>query len=294
MSRVVEFDIEEEQLLNAITVVTAGVFGLLVGSFLNVVIYRLPRQCLSIVRDTRSRCPRCGVTFSWYDNVPIASYVFLRGRCRSCRGVISARYPLVEAGTAAAFAGLAWFDLVRVEGVIDGSRWAVFAVHATVVAVLLALSVIDLDYRILPDAITLPGIVIAPIMVGLVPDVMPTPRWLSSSGHLSTVAESLLGIAVGGGSLWLIGRLGELAFRKPAMGLGDVKLAAGLGGLLGLWVVWAFFLACCGGAIIGLIVLLVRRDRYIPFGPFLALGAIVALLWGPDLFEAVTLRLAPR
>ena len=125
-------------------------------------------ECLSLVRQTRSRCPRCGVQLTWYDNLPVFSYVvLLRGRCRACRAPISLRYPLVELFTCLTFVGLAWFDL-GVSGLEDplgaGGRWWTWAVHTIVASALIVLSLVDLDFRILPDAITLPGIVLAPFL----------------------------------------------------------------------------------------------------------------------------------
>ena len=227
-----------------VTLTFITIFGLFVGSFLNVVIYRLPRECLSVVKDTRSRCPRCGLQLTWYDNIPVFSYVILlRGKCRGCRVPISFRYPFVELLTGAAFASLAWIDL-GASG-LDypteaGRAWLLLGVHALVLASLIALSAIDIDFRILPDAITLSGIVAAPVIVFLVPEAMPAPLWMPFADapgtwgmNLNALANGLAGAAFAAGVLYGIGWLGSKAFRKPAMGLGDVKLFAAMGRIPG-------------------------------------------------------------
>ncbi|MCA9322187.1 MAG: prepilin peptidase [Planctomycetes bacterium] len=284
--------------IGAIVIAFLCLFGLFVGSFLNVVIYRLPRECLSVVKQTRSRCPRCAIQLRWFDNIPLFSWlILLRGRCRNCRAPISVRYPLVEGFTALCLVALAFWDR-GVKG-LDAplwqtSSWALFAVHALVMATLIALSVIDLDFRILPDVITLPGIVIAPALAFLVPQAMPSPAWLpfgpDPAGlalRMTALLNGLLGAAAGAGALWGIGWLGSKAFRKPAMGLGDVKLYAAMGGLLGLWVFLVLPLASLVGSVIGIAVLLVKKDHYLPFGPFLALGMVATWLWGPEMFSAL-------
>ena len=276
-------------------VAVVALLGLFVGSFLNVVIYRVPRECLSVVKQTRSRCPACSYQFSWYDNVPLVSFLLLRGRCRACGARISWRYPLIELLTGLAFVGLLFHDL-GAEGLADplgaGTRWAVWGVHAVVVAALIALSVIDMDFRILPDVITLPGIVIAPLMVFFVPAVMPGPSWQplgpGTEGWTPNLNALINGVVWGpaaAGLLWGIGWGGSKIFRKPAMGLGDVKLYAGMGGLVGAFALLALMIASFLGSIIGLVVVLVRKDRYVPFGPFLAAGLVVVLLYGTELWR---------
>jgi len=279
-------------LLEAATLVLVGVFGLVVGSFLNVAIYRLPRECLSVWRQTRSRCPRCGVQLTWYDNIPVLSYLVLRGRCRRCQGRIAWRYPLVELACGVAFVLLARHDLGEAGLVWPGDHqgaWLLFAGHAAIVAVLLVLSVVDLDFRILPDALTLPGIVLGPFLVLVVPELMPEPRIaFGDLGVRATVfMNALVGAIGGGGLLYGIGWAGSKAFRKPAMGLGDVKLFAAMGAVLGPWVPLALVVACFAGALIGIVVMLVARHRYVPFGPFLGLGMVATMLYGPEILAAV-------
>lgn len=291
-------------LLGGAAITFVAVVGLLVGSFLNVVIYRVPRECLSVWRQTRSRCTSCGYQLSWFDNIPVLSWVVLGGRCRSCRAWISARYPLIELLTSVSFLGLAWFGLGAAgwEYPFDSMDvWVLWAVRALVVATLISLSVIDIDYRILPDVITKPSIVLAPLLVFCVPELMPGPEWTPVEegpfGWTDRWNALINGVVwgIGGGvTLWLLGWLGSKAFRKPAMGLGDVKLFAGMGGLLGPYVLLALILASLAGSVVGTVVLVVRRDRYVPFGPFLAFGAVVCLLAGVSVWDGIMERVLAR
>lgn len=235
--------------------------GAIIGSFLNVVIYRMPRG-RSIVRPP-SACPECGARVRPWDNVPVVSYLLLRGRCRDCGARISVRYPIVEI----------------VSGLIPVVLYASFgignelAVYWPLACALLVVALVDLDIKMIPDKITLPG-----IAVGLV--VSPLLR-------LTSLPESLIGVAVGGGALYLIGFLGALAFRKESMGGGDIKLAAMLGAFLG-WkaILLLLFVAFFMGAVAGIAVIARRghdRDHTIPFGPFIASGAIMTIFWGESL-----------
>ncbi|MFT7617975.1 MAG: leader peptidase (prepilin peptidase)/N-methyltransferase [Planctomycetota bacterium] len=284
-------------LIGCLVVGFVAVWGLLIGSFLNVVIYRLPRECLSVWRQARSRCPRCGIQLRWFDNIPLVSYlILLRGRCRGCRAGISWRYPLVELSTGLAFVGLLLIDVPAAEIEylnLAHVGWKLWAMHALITSVLIALSLIDYDYRILPDVLTKPSILIAPILVFLVPELMPLSPWqpFESDGDWSANFNALANGVVGGltamATLWSIGWLGSKAFRKPAMGLGDVKLIAGMGGILGFWFLMVIVVASFAGSIIGILVLAIRKDRYVPFGPFLALGMMVVMFRGPELLESV-------
>jgi leader peptidase (prepilin peptidase)/N-methyltransferase len=230
-----------------------AVAGLLIGSFLNVVIARVPdRQ--SLLRPG-SACPGCGAAIAWYDNVPILSFLALRGRCRACAAPISWRYPLIEGLTAALFGAAAY----RFGPTPDA------VVAAALLAVLVALTAIDLERQILPDVVTLPGILagtLANLATGRVP-------WL----------ESLLGIGVGGGIFAVI-----ILASGGGMGGGDMKLGAMLGAFLGWKVVLlSIFLGVAGGAAVALALMASgarsRKDP-IPFGPFLALGGAAGLFWG--------------
>lgn len=250
----------------------AFVAGLLVGSFLNVCIYRLPRN-RSVVRP-RSYCPRCRAPIAWYDNIPLLSYVLLQGRCRHCRERISPRYPLVELMTGALFAAIA-----RLYGPdLEAVKWCVFA------ATLLALAFTDLTRRILPDELTVGGIliglvfaVLVPMDAGLVSFILAAaglgPRWVS-------LAESLFGAVFTGVVLWLVGWLYEKIRKRTGLGLGDVKLVAMMGAFLGVHqTLFALMLGSVAGAVIGsAYIYLAGKDpsRFpLPYGTFLSAAGIL-------------------
>ncbi len=236
-----------------------GVFGLAVGSFLNVVIYRLPRKMKFIME--RSVCPNCANRLKWYHNIPLLSFLFLRGKCAFCQVRISLRYPLVELLCGLFFVYLYWQY---------GASFTM-AAYALLAVMLLVIFFIDLDYQIIPDVVSLPG-----IAIGLVFSLLP-----EGIGIL----PSLTGLLVGGGSLYAIALLGDWLFKKESMGGGDIKMAAMLGAFLGWQKVLFVFMA---SAVIGLVVSVVvmffsarvRETRMIPFGPFLALAAVVAVIYG--------------
>jgi leader peptidase (prepilin peptidase)/N-methyltransferase len=239
----------------AAVLVFAALTGAVVGSFLNVVIWRLPRgESLS---HPRSRCPRCGTLIRWFDNVPVLSWLLLRARCRSCRAPISARYPGVELLTAALF-------------LLAALRWPGDLATASVVALglagLVAISFIDLDHRIIPDRITKPGMVLA---VALAPVGALHPRdWLPDlTPGLVAWLHAGAGLLVGYGSILAVRLLGRLAFRKEAMGLGDAKLLGFVGALTGpAGAFYTLVLACLSGAVVGILVLLAARRRPLPCG----------------------------
>jgi leader peptidase (prepilin peptidase)/N-methyltransferase len=240
-----------------------GAMGLLLGSFLNVVVYRLPRS-VSVVTG-RSACPSCGGQVRAYDNVPLVSWLLLRGRCRSCAAPISARYPLVEAGTAA---------LMALVAVVEADDTAKLVLGLVLVAFLVPLALIDLEHRILPNKLTAPAAVLA-IALGLALDPGGEPERLIS------------GLAAGG--LFLLAALA----RPGGMGMGDVKLAGVLGLFLGAPVAVALLVALVAGVVVGAVVMARvgvadGRKTAVPFGPFLALGGLVALLVGAQLLDAYT------
>ncbi len=242
--------------------VVAFLLGLVLGSFLNVVIARLPRG-ESIVRPP-SRCPRCKARIQPWDNIPILSYILLRGRCRKCKRVISWRYPIVEL-----LSGLLLLLLARrVESPVLLVPQAAFLLS------LLAIAWIDLDTQTIPDVVTIPG-----VGLGLAASLFSPPG----------IAGALLGALCGGVSLWLVGALYERATGVPGMGGGDVKLAAMMGAFLGVGGVFgAIFLASLAGSVFG--VLLIARGKgsrrtAIPFGTFLAPAAIALCLFGDSLFR---------
>jgi leader peptidase (prepilin peptidase) / N-methyltransferase len=229
------------------------IIGLIVGSFLNVVIARLPEG--RSLWGPRSMCPGCGSPIAWYDNIPVVSFVALRAHCRHCAMPISWQYPLTEAGTALLF-GVAYM----VFGLTSD-----LPVALALLAALVAITGIDLQRQLIPDVITLPGIMVG-FLASLVTDRV---SWL----------DSLLGIAVGGGLFFVI-----IVASGGGMGGGDMKLGAMLGAFLG-WqlVLLATFIAVVvgGGLAIGLMAAKLRRRKdAIPFGPFLAAGGAIGLLWG--------------
>ena len=232
--------------------------GLVVGSFLNVVIARLPER-RSLWRP-RSACPRCGTPIAWYDNLPLLSFALLRGRCRACAMSISWRYPVVEALTGAAFltAYAAFGPTAR------------FVVAAALLAALIAITAIDLQLQIIPNAITLPGIV-AGVLANL------------GTGAVSW-RDAVIGVLVGGGVFVAIILGYALVFREEGMGLGDAKLGAMLGAFLGWWALFfSLFVAVTVGGVLAIVLLatgLRGRKDPIPFGPFLALGGATGLFWG--------------
>jgi leader peptidase (prepilin peptidase)/N-methyltransferase len=228
--------------------------GLVVGSFLNVVAYRLPRG-ESLVRPG-SHCPHCGTAIKPYDNIPVLAWVALRGRCRTCRGKISARYPLVEAFTAAIALGV----------VLAKHSAHDVALGLVLVSVLVPIALIDLDHRIIPNKLVLPAAVAA---IGLGAALRP-----------AGLGEQLIAGAAAGGFL-----LAFVLTYPRGMGMGDVKLAAVLGLFLGRSVAVALLVAVLTGTLVGVVIMarlgVVRgRKTALPFGPFLALGGVVALFAG--------------
>lgn len=242
-----------------------ALLGLAIGSFLNVCIHRLPRGG-SLV-SPGSRCPACGYALRAADNVPVLSYLWLRGRCRQCRASISVRYPVVELVTAVIFVG---------HYLVFG--WtALLAVRLVFAAALVVLFAIDLEHQLLPDAVTLPG-----TAVGLIASLFLPPG----------IRDAVIGIIVGGGVLWLIG---EAYFRyagQEGMGGGDVKMLAMIGAFLG-WqqVIVTLVFSSFAGSIVGLALMVTRRGgmKYaLPYGTFLALAALTASLWGEQIVHWYT------
>ncbi len=268
-------------------IVVAFAFGANVGSFLNVVAHRVPLG-LSVVRP-RSRCPACRTPVRAIDNVPVLSWLFLRARCRGCKAAISARYPAVELLVALLAAYVAAVVACGAPHVSPTAAWlhagAVFAVTAAMTAAAL----IDIDHRILPDAITIPGMWIAPFLATLVPELVlgaerEVPHWLGACPmRLAAAIVSGLGIAVGAGIVWALGAAGSRVFGKEAMGFGDVKYLGMIGGCVGpAGALLSLVVAAFAGSVGGLLRVLLTRDRYIPFGPFLAVGGFFALVHGRE------------
>lgn len=245
------------------------ILGCCVGSFLNVCIWRLPRE-ESIVRP-RSHCPSCRHPIAWYDNVPLLSYAILGAKCRHCKAPIHWRYPIVEAMSGlAAVAVLKHFGLGPVGLVYLCFVWA-----------LIAVTFIDLSHQIIPDEISLGGLALGLIASAAIPQLHGTGQ------ALVALQRSAIGALVGGGSLYLTGWLGSIIFRKEAMGGGDVKLLAMAGSVLG-WklVLLTFFMAPMLAVLPGLAVLAFKRSHVIPYGPFLALALVLSLFAGDRIMQA--------
>lgn len=247
--------------LDGYAVAAVFLFGLVVGSFLNVLIHRLPRG--ESVAFPGSHCPACGAAIRAYDNVPVLSWILLSGRCRACRAPISPRYPAIELANAALWVAAYW----------RAPSWGDFATGAFLCSSCLALLVIDAQFRILPDRITLTG-----IAVGIA---------LSFFSRMRTPLSAVAGAALGAGGLFLLAYLWEKLRNVEAMGMGDVKMLGMIGALLGApGVVVTILLASVSGSLVGLALVLARRGSLqtaLPFGVFLALGAIAAFFWGPAL-----------
>lgn len=234
------------------------IFGAIVGSFLNVCIYRVPKG-ESIVTPG-SHCPHCQRPIQFYDNIPLVSYLLLGGRCRYCHHPISWQYPLVEGITA-----LSSFLLFNRFGI----SWS-YLFYFAFLASLIVIAVIDLFHQIIPDVISLPG-----IGVGLIASlILPQLKFL----------DSLTGVLLGGGSLFLVATVYQWLFKREGMGGGDVKLLAMIGAFLG-WksVILTILLGSLVGSLIGMMVMVMKGKDFkyaIPFGPFLSLGAVISLFYG--------------
>ncbi len=256
----------------------AGLFGLLIGSFLNVCIYRLPRD-LSVVRP-RSYCPQCEKGIAWFDNIPLLSYLALGGRCRNCRTPIPVRYPLVEVFTGAMFAGC----------VILWGPTLLAAKAALLTALVIGLIVADLESRILPDEMTLGGMAAGFAFAWFVPVRDVSARTILSlagvpvNGPAASLAEAGLGAALPAGFLWFGGWAFEKLRHKEGLGFGDVKMLAMLGAFLGFReTLLALTLGSVLGSVAGLAYIAIARkdsDYYLPFGTFLGIGALGAALFG--------------
>src|SRR5680860_1649963 len=246
-----------------INVILIFMLGLIVGSFSNVCIYRIPKN-ESIVYPA-SHCPKCSSKIKPYDNIPLLSYILLKGRCRNCKSKISIRYPIVELVT-----GLIYLIIYLIYGLSVQTL-----IYILLSSALIIIAFIDLDEEIVPDVISVPGIVIGFIISFFVP-------------YISFI-NSALGIVVGGGIILIIGLAGSVIFKKEAMGGGDVKLAAMIGAFLGWrYIIISLFLGFFLGALAGIILILSKikkREDVIPFGPFIVLGSFITLFWGEKIIS---------
>ena len=237
------------------------IFGAMVGSFLNVCIYRLPKE-ESIIWPG-SHCPHCKKPIKFYDNIPLVSYLLLKGKCRYCKEPISIQYPLVEGVTALSSLFL----------IIKFGLSLSYLIYFAFVAALIVITVIDLYHQIIPDVISLPGIGVGLLASIIIPQI--------------TFFDSLIGILIGGGSLFLVATLYQWLFKREGMGGGDIKLLAMIGAFLG-WkaVILTILLSSLIGSITGITIMVLKGKDFkyaIPFGPFLSLGAVIALFYENEL-----------
>jgi len=256
-------------------------FGLIVGSFLNVCIVRLPRGG-SIVTPP-SHCPRCHGGIKFYDNIPLISFLLLRGKCRNCGEPISWQYPLVELVNAL------FFVWIVSEFGIGGEAFLMMALCSS----LIVITVIDYHHLIIPDSITLPGMLVgltlAPFFMSPLGDPLPfnlDSLFPHAGPYLTGFLNSLIGLLLGGGPLLAIGWIWEKLRHVEAMGGGDVKLMGMVGSFLG-WkgALLTIMLGALAGSVVGVLLIVLKRhkmEKYIPFGPFLAAGAVASAFYGPD------------
>ena len=290
-----------------------ALFGACIGSFLSVCLYRIPRD-ESIVAP-RSHCPSCGKLIPWYFNIPVLSWLMLGGKCHYCKSRISPRYLILELFTALLFT-IVWLqvfagltipeDLLR-QWLASGyglitpppARFgltpllhpALLPVYWLVIWGLILGTFVDLEHYILPDRVTIGGIIAGVILSVLVPTLHFTLSWQTA------LLRSAMGLAAGFGGLWLVAILGELAFKKEAMGFGDVKLMGAIGAFFG-WkaVIFVLLAASLFGSVVGVTLIALHKRQLqgrIPFGPFLALGTLVWMFWGRAITTAYMQFLLP-
>lgn len=247
------------------------VVGLCIGSFLNVIIYRLPLE-LSIVRP-RSHCPGCGTMIAWYDNIPVVSYLLLGARCRSCKMRISPRYPLVELLTGFLF--VAVYNRFGLDPLT--------LVFWVVTAGLVVGTFVDFDHMIIPDSVSIGGMGFGLVASALVPTLHGAETWTAS------LLKSGIGLVVGFGLLWLVSVAGRWAFKKDAMGFGDVKLLGAIGALLGFsGVIYTVLISSLFGTMVGVLLIAFSGRAWqsrIPYGPYLAAAALSWMLGGDQLWN---------
>jgi leader peptidase (prepilin peptidase)/N-methyltransferase len=258
-------------MIDGLSYALVAIMGAIVGSFLNVCIYRLPRG-ESIVWPG-SHCPVCGAGIAWYDNVPVLSYLMLGRRCRTCQAPIAMRYPLVEAANAAGYVSILW---------VFGASWTT-VLYCILFSALLVVTGTDLSHYIIPNTITRPGIALG--LVGAA-TVLPV-----------SLKDASLGVAIGGGIIWFLVWVSPYLFGKEGMGRGDVKLVAMIGAFLG-WkpALLTIMIGSLAGSVIGISLIglgLMKREDYIPFGPYLVFGALVSMFFGQPLVDWYQRLLSP-
>ena len=288
-------------------ILSFAAFGLCVGSFLNVCIYRYGLENETVRKPRRSRCPSCKRELTWRDNIPVLSWTLLRGKCRSCGWRIPWRYPLVELLTGGLWALVAWRAGLPGEGT---AIWGLAVVQVVILSALVVTTFVDFDHFEIPDSVSIGGMWAAPVVSALLPELhaaSPVAEALADGevDRLAALLTSLLGLVVGGGVLWLVGVLGTKAFGRDAMGFGDVKLLAAGGGFVGPGgALAALLVGALVASVFGILNMLrfywvTRRrarsrrahqsrakavrvarvcGRYVPFGPFLGIGIGIVLL----------------
>lgn len=248
------------------TYIVLFIFGSIIGSLLNVFIYRMPRE--EKIGMTRSRCPHCKKTIRWHDNIPFISYILLGGKCRYCGKPISFRYFTVELLTAIMLCVIWWRFA---DPVLTG-------VYFIFVSFLIIGSFIDLEFFIIPDEITVGGLIAGLVISCIFPQIFGRNIWWHG------LLKSLLGAFAGGCTLYLIAVAAGVLLKKEAMGMGDVKLLAMIGSFTGWqWALFTIFVASLLGSLAGIILIILKKTNIkgkIPFGPYLAMGSVISLFWG--------------
>ena len=244
------------------------IFGSVVGSFLNVCIWRMPRE--KSVLKPASHCPSCKKPIQWFDNIPLVSFILLGAKCRHCKASISVRYSLVEFLT----------GLLFIVNFMHFHLAPEFFIYTALECALIVGTFTDFSHYIIPDEITVGGLVVGLVISAVYPQLHNTPIFWK--GFL----YSLWGAAVGGSVIYATGFIGELIFKKEAMGGGDVKLMAMIGSVIG-WklVLLVFFLAPFFGAAIGIYLKFVKKIDIIPYGPYLSLATVIAIMWGEKILK---------
>ncbi|MFH0731383.1 MAG: prepilin peptidase [Candidatus Omnitrophota bacterium] len=242
------------------------IFGLIIGSFLNVCIYRMPKE-ESIVMPA-SHCPECKTPIPWRDNIPVVSYILLRGKCRFCKKLISPRYIIVEILTAV---------LLAITYKVFGPHIKFF-VYSILFGGLIVATFVDFKHQIIPDEITYSGMVLGLIFSAIWPALQKQHLWYMG------LIKSILGLVIAGASIYVIGVIGKLIYKKDAMGGGDIKLMAMVGAFLGWkYALLVFFIAPFFGSVVGIIMKIKYKVEIIPYGPYLSLATVVVVFWGRNI-----------
>ena len=248
------------------------IFGACVGSFLNVCILRMPDEQKSVTNPKTSHCPKCNAAIQWYDNLPIVSYLFLKGKCRNCRETISPQYMLIEILT-----GWLFVQFYEIFGLTPA-----YPFYFTFICLLLVATIVDFRHQIIPDEINFFGMIFACAMSVIFPQLH------GVFDHAAGLGNAVLGLLAGGGSIYITGCIGDFVFKKESMGGGDVKLMAMVGAFLG-WklAILTYFLAPFFGAAIGIYAKYVKKEDIIPYGPFLSFAALLALFAGDFIMKTI-------